>query len=662
MAPEMEQLLIACFPKERESSLDSDILLRLGLTKERMIGPDGMPDALFFYQLLFPMCDTTRSGVVDDPRMNFYTEVTKFSNLYKYQQNIGTTYGHHIKEAIMPEYVRFDGCVARDGVLGHKEGGALYRRWNKFCSDYDQITQESMTLERWFQLKRIYKLNNNDKKKSKDEIGYNPAYKYDFIFEVLTSNVRALTKKAELDLTGDETTWGFQGYGEAGEQVVKRVVGKPGVSKGGQTALVSATNRIRPYWYQHRKRRSKKYGDGWKAEGPCEVRAAIDELENYIVGKGGNEKKIFEKAPHITWDNYFSGERVFHYAGEKGFGLTMTCRRDRLPEGVKGEYMHKKKTDHVTDRTKVAKFIEPVILVQEKNDYEVVLTSFQSTSSCNIMSVNAISENKNFIEARSRGRKQHRRIYAIEHNLSRLIYLKTYSRIDSIDHLIKMTAFKYTSWKYWHSPANHCKALGICTAYDIYTELCEGTLIPNFKVNSPVSFYTFRDVLSQQMCQYDPTEQRYPGDEEMRLVRQLNTKERKRRYHDVIAAGSDGTGTISYRQYKDIFKHSDRICNDLTQFEEHLARLEPCKSGAKCAVCGKITHKKCAICDVPLHFLDARGVGKGKQCALHWHNQSHLGLCFDDRKFMGQTAKTWKIWSKSKLERNTKIIKGYCRK
>ena len=73
-------------------------------------------------------------------------------------------------------------------------------------------------------------------------MGYNPTYKYDLIYDVLTSNVRAITKRAELDLTGDETSWGFMGYGEAGTKVVSRIMGKPGISKGGQTVIVSATN------------------------------------------------------------------------------------------------------------------------------------------------------------------------------------------------------------------------------------------------------------------------------------------------------------------------------------------------------------------------------------------------------------------------------------
>ena len=68
---------------------------------------------------------------------------------------------------------------------------------------------------------------------------YDPAYKYDFIYKVLFHNVNALTKYAELDLTGDETTWGHGGYGEAGSGLTGRIRDKPGKTKGGQIVIAS---------------------------------------------------------------------------------------------------------------------------------------------------------------------------------------------------------------------------------------------------------------------------------------------------------------------------------------------------------------------------------------------------------------------------------------
>ena len=127
-----------------------------------------------------------------------------------------------------------------------------------------------MSMTRWHQIKCILKLNNNDTSKKKGEKGYNPSYKYDLIYDVIVSNVRAMTKFGELDLTGDETSWPFQGYGEKDGKVIYRF-NKPGISKGGQTCIVSATNRIRPYWYQHRNAFTKRYCPGFSAEGPAEV-------------------------------------------------------------------------------------------------------------------------------------------------------------------------------------------------------------------------------------------------------------------------------------------------------------------------------------------------------------------------------------------------------
>jgi hypothetical protein len=59
------------FPESRKGALDCDLLERLGLTKERM----KKEDALFFHQLLLPMCDPKMLGINGDPRKGFYSKV-----------------------------------------------------------------------------------------------------------------------------------------------------------------------------------------------------------------------------------------------------------------------------------------------------------------------------------------------------------------------------------------------------------------------------------------------------------------------------------------------------------------------------------------------------------------------------------------------------------
>ena len=58
---------------------------------------------------------------------------------------------------------------------------------------------------------------------------------------------------------------------------------KPGVSKGGQMVIVSAANRIRPYWYQHCHNKNKRYPtEGMNAEGPGEVDTCIDGTKKHV--------------------------------------------------------------------------------------------------------------------------------------------------------------------------------------------------------------------------------------------------------------------------------------------------------------------------------------------------------------------------------------------
>ena len=179
-------------------------------------------DALFFLQLHLPIFSPSKSGVDDDPWSGLNTDVTQFSNLYKHQVTIGNGYGHDVDEAKTWEFVRFDGVLVRDGVRGGGDG-AIYRILNVISSKNDKHISSSLSLSRWFNLKRLLKLNNNALSPKRREVGYDPAYKYDMIYRTVVDNVIALTRSAYMDLTGDETSWAHQGYGESGSNIVKRI-------------------------------------------------------------------------------------------------------------------------------------------------------------------------------------------------------------------------------------------------------------------------------------------------------------------------------------------------------------------------------------------------------------------------------------------------------
>jgi hypothetical protein len=109
--------------------------------------------------------------------------------------------------------VRFDGVVVCDGVRGGSNG-ALYRRWMENCADLDKEIDQSMRHGRWLQIKRVMKLCNNQAAPKRGVEGYDPAYKYDMLWYVLFANANAIKNKhAELDLCGDETTWGHEVLG-----------------------------------------------------------------------------------------------------------------------------------------------------------------------------------------------------------------------------------------------------------------------------------------------------------------------------------------------------------------------------------------------------------------------------------------------------------------
>jgi hypothetical protein len=46
-------------------------------------------------------------------------------------------------------------------------------------------------------------------------------------------------------------------------------------------------------------------------------------------------------------------------------------------------------------------------------------------------------------------------------------YLKTYSAVDKIDQMLLGWDVKYKSWRWWHAPMRHAKAIAMSMAYSL---------------------------------------------------------------------------------------------------------------------------------------------------------------------------------------------------
>ena len=97
-----------------------------------------------------------------------------------------------------------------------------------------------------------------------------------------------------------------------------------------------------------------------------------------------------------------------------------------------------------------ARFLQPIFCIKKYNNVlqngvcgSIQLTSFQSTSSCNIIHVNAINSCALYASVKERGRGASKRQWGIEMNESRRLYLNSYGAIDKLDHLIENCNMSY---------------------------------------------------------------------------------------------------------------------------------------------------------------------------------------------------------------------------
>jgi hypothetical protein len=240
------------------------------------------------------------------------------------------------------ELLRWDGVVAMDGVRGGSNG-AILRRFNKEDKNtaYCPYIANAFTKTRWLQLKRVIKLNDSTNIKKKGDTGYEPAYKYDMIFDVIISNVNYLTKEAALDMCGDEMAYAHEGYGEADSGLVRLIMGKPGVTCGGQIVIVNDVGRIRPRAYTHRHRCHE--GES-SVGGPNKVKHLVTKLLTELWTVLSTHEDLACKTVHHVGQLLFRRECVAIWCADQGFSMTSTLRRDRFPQGVLKYFFHRQKT------------------------------------------------------------------------------------------------------------------------------------------------------------------------------------------------------------------------------------------------------------------------------------------------------------------------------
>ena len=390
----------------------------------------------------------------------------------------------------------------------------------------------------------------------------------------------------------------------------------------------------------------------------CNRAYTMKSPQSYLVPK----KQIFKYPPHFTADNHFSGEHVMDYIGERGFGITMTCRRDWLPNGLK-PYLHHEKKDSGDLRIKVMKYQQPIVAVKQvpatetTKAYTKTFVSFQSTGSTNIAGVNNLPELSLYVCEKSRGRKGQQRKWGVEMNQAREIYLKHYSGVDSADHMIQNTGIRYVTWKYWHAPYLHALSLGVIACYDMYIECCEGGLDSEWKVKEKerMSFSAFRFLLSEQMMGYTPSDNRYSGDDKFRESTRMHRKRRVVAEDESKDSFPDTGVTIDNLR---LARQKGRFCDTVDEVQSHFAAISNTNNAATCEVCGRKCYWKCGKCGKFMCATQGRK-WKGAQCAFLYHKEGFFGLSYSDWEEVQGNKDLNQKWSPptdERIARNARAI------
>ena len=232
--------------------------------------------------------------------------------------------------------------------------------------------------------------------------------------------------------------------------------------------------------------------------------------------------------------------------------------------------------------------------------------------------------------------------------------------MDKIDQLLKEWCIRYVTWRWWHAPANHGKAIAGVMAYALYEQCAQGGVHPDWKLDKYMTAPEFRRRLSRQMCEYRAAALNYPGDEKLREATRLPKGRRgpQREPQDVV----DGTLRVTWNQYLAAKKPNrgiSRLCDmNLELLKKHMRSFKS-GNGAKCNVCGSKTFMKCTLCGMQCCFkneLKASSVS----CSVDLHSAKFFGLLRCDRKdLFGEILTSYKKPTVAEVRKNANHIKGF---
>lgn len=222
-----------------------------------------------------------------------------------------------------------------------------------------------------------------------------------------------------------------------------------------------------------------------------------------------------------------------------------------------------------------------------------------------------------------------------------------------------------SSVKYWHPGCTHGKKLATVVSHNLYLECASGDLVPEWKVNKPIDFFRFREKLSMQTLEFNPLNNKYPGDNKLReYTRATKQRREKRKYSptrspsvssrspSVSSIGSVDTEATGVTPELIQRMNEARTCGFLGNLRQHIASVRPLPNGGhrKCVVCHGRVYEHCSLCNAALHYSKKKIPGcPDEYCFFVYHDTGCIGVPKGDWKVNHKRMDDWSLVSSPEM-------------